>query len=143
LYDVDNKTPLVDYFFDGVNNVLPSLSIANHLGPLQRVDDDDPDSDGVKYKLRITEHINNLLINDSTNVELGMTVSLNVNLEGQISQREIQLIDDSDITIPTSSVLTPRGTVLHGNNTEDISKKVYLEIYYTCIDEDDDCENEN
>jgi hypothetical protein len=30
-----------------------------------------------------------------------------------------------------SSVITPRGTILHGNNTEDETKRVYLEIYYT------------
>lgn len=130
LYDVDNKRPLVDYFLDGVNNSLPLFSIANHLEPLQRVDDD-PNEIGVKYKLRITEHINNLLIRDSTNVKLGLAVSLNVNLEESSLQRKVLSVEDLDLTVPVSSVLTPRGTVLHGNNTEDESKKVYLEIYYT------------
>ncbi len=130
LYDVDNKVPLVDYFLDGVNNSLPLSSISNHLGPLQRVDDE-PDGDGIKYKLKITEHINNLLIRDSTNVKLGLAVSLNVNIEGSGIQRQVQSMEDTDFTVPISSVLTPRGTVLHGNNTEDESKKVYLEIYYT------------
>ncbi|WP_299112569.1 DUF4270 domain-containing protein [uncultured Winogradskyella sp.] len=130
LYDVDNKVPLIDYFLDGVNNSLPLSSVSNHLGPLQRVDDE-PDGDGIKYKLRITQHINNLLIRDSTNVELGLAVSLNVNIEGSGIQRQVQSMEDIDFTVPSSSVLTPRGTVLHGNNTEDESKRVYLEIYYT------------
>ena len=126
LYDVENKTPLVDYFLDGANNSLPSFSRINHLGPLERVNDN-----GIKYKFKITEHINNLLLRDSTNVELGLAVSLNVNLEESLLQGEVQTTDGSDLTIPVSSVITPRGTVLHGNNTEDETKKVYLEIYYT------------
>ena len=60
------------------NDTQPSLSENNHLGPLQR-DDDEPDGKGIKYKLRITEHINNLFIRDSTNVKLGLAGSSNVN----------------------------------------------------------------
>ncbi len=86
LYDIENKRPLVDYFLDGVSNSIPSASIVNHLGPLQRVDDE-PDGKGIKYKLKITDHINNLLIRDSTNVDLGLSVSLNVNLEEIAGQR--------------------------------------------------------
>ena len=97
---------------------------------MQRVDDE-PDGDGIKYKFTITEHINNLLLRDSTNVELGLAVSLNVNLEDLVTQRQVQTGDNSDFTVPVSSVISPRGTVLHGSNTEDSAKKVYLEIYYT------------
>jgi hypothetical protein len=130
LYDVDNKIPLTDFFIDVTNNTVPLFSKNNHLGPLKRVDDE-PNGNGIKYKLKITEHINNLLLRDSTNVELGLTVSLNVNLEELFTQRQVQTIDDSDVTIPISSIISPRGTVLHGSNSEDQSKKVYLEIYYT------------
>ena len=100
---------------------------------MQRVDDE-PAGNGIKYKLKITEHINNLLLNDSTNVKLGLAVSLNVNLESPIialGQKEVQSTDNSGFTIPLSSVLSPRGTVLHGNNALDESKRVFLEIYYT------------
>lgn len=130
LYDIVNKTPLFDYFSDVSNSSLPSFSKYNHLGPLQRVDDE-PNGNGIKYKLKITEHINDLIRRDSTNVELGLAVSLNVNLEESFLQREVQSADDSDLTTPISSIITPRGTILHGNNTENESKKVYLEIYYT------------
>ena len=128
LYDVDNKQPLDDYFLDISNSGLPSLSKTTHLGPLERVDDE-PDGDGIRYKFRITEHINNLLLRDSTNVELGLAVSLNVNMEEIVLQRQVQTEDNSEFTVPVSSVFSPRGTVLHGNNTEDPTKKVYLEIY--------------
>lgn len=130
LYDIENKTPLFDYFADLGSSSLPSFSKINHLGPLQRVDDE-PTGNGIKYKLRITEHINDLLIRDSTNVELGLAVSINVNLEESFAQRKVQNSGNSNLTTPISSIITPRGTVLHGNNSEDESKKVYLEIYYT------------
>ena len=130
LYDKENKLPLVDYYLDNNISSLPSFSIINHLGPLERVDDE-PTGDGIRYKLRITDHINNLILDDSTNVELGLAVSLNVNLEESFAQRRVQSADNSELRIPISSIITPRGTVLHGNNTEDDSKKVYLEIYYT------------
>ena len=131
LYDIDNKTPLIDYYLDATNSTVPSNSKLSHLGILERVDDE-PHNKGIKYKLRITEHINNLLIRDSTNVELGLTVSLSVNLEDSssaLTQSKVQNSDD--LTVPISSILTPRGTILHGNNSDDESKRVYLEIYYT------------
>ncbi|SDS53646.1 DUF4270 domain-containing protein [Winogradskyella sediminis] len=135
LYDVDNKTPLIDYYLDVTNTSLPSYSKISHLGALQRVDEE-PTNKGVKYKLRLTEHINNLLIRDSTNVELGLAVSLNVNIEDpsvSISQNKVQTDDDLDLTVPVSSILSPRGTILYGNNTSesDEDKRVYLEIFYT------------
>ncbi len=129
LYDANNNTPLIDYYLDGLISSLPEFSIFNHLGPLEREEKEDGSlGNGIKYKLKITEHINNLLLRDSTNVDLGLSVSSNVNLEELIPQREVL---NTDITVPISSVITPRGTVLHGNNTEDQTKKVYLEIYYT------------
>ncbi|WP_400076154.1 DUF4270 domain-containing protein [Winogradskyella sp. R77965] len=130
LYEIENKAPLVDFDLDITNSSLPSFSKFNHLGPLQRVDDE-PDGNGIKYKINITEHINDLIVRDSTNVELGLVVSLNVNLEETLLQRKVLSIEDTDLTAPTSSILSPRGTILHGNNTEDENKKVYLEIYYT------------
>ena len=66
-------------------------------------------------------------------------MALNVNLE-ELAQPEVKTNDESTKTTPISSVLSPRGTVLHGNNSADDSKKVYLEIYYTCLGED--CEDE-
>ena len=147
IYDAKNNTPLIDYYLDGLSNNFPEFSVVNHLGPLQR-EETDPNR-GIKYKLKITEHINNLLLRDSTNVELGVAVSLNVNLEESFSQLKEQNIsgsdDDSDSKLPLSSVLSPRGTVLYGNNTSatDQTKKVSLEIHYTCLQSNEDCDTSN
>ncbi len=130
LYDMDNNRPLTDYFLDFQSSTLPLSSVPNHLGILQR-EGDEPDGEGIRYKMRITNHINNLLINDSTNVRMGIAVSGNVNLEGNNNQGFEQTTDNSERFLPLSSIISPRGTILHGNNTEDITKKVYLEIFYS------------
>ena len=140
LYDIKNEIPLVDYAYDLSNTVFPNLSRISHLGALQRVDNSST-GEGIKYKMRITEHINNLLLKDSTNVKLGLAVSLNVNLEGSFAQQELSTSENDIINkVPVSSILSPRGTILYGNNTTEISKKLQLEIFYTCARTDENCE---
>ena len=83
-----------------------------------------------KFKIRITDHINNILLRDSTNTRLGLTLTSNVN---SIENSELlgALETDNVQEIPTGTVLSPKGTVLHGNNSAVLDKKVKLEIYYT------------
>lgn len=130
LYDVNNNIALADYFFETANTVNPRFSKLGHLGPLQR-ENGESTGNGIKYKIRITEHLNNLILRDSTNVKLGIAVSGNVNLE-TFPQYDLLSANDSD-KVPVSSVLTPKGTVLYGNNTspDNESKKLYLEIFFT------------
>lgn len=140
LFDLKNNIPLMDYYLDLANTTSPIDSRTSHLGKLQR-EGDEPNGSGIKYKLKITEHINSLLIRDSTNVKLGLAVALNVNLENSLTQYKVLAPDDNVVnSIPVSSILSPRGTILYGNNTPDETKKLQLEIFYTCIRTDDNCE---
>ncbi|WP_298900797.1 DUF4270 domain-containing protein [uncultured Psychroserpens sp.] len=130
MYDAENRTPLTDYFLDNANTAFPSFSRINHLGRLQRVDED-PTQDGIKYKIKITEHINNLLLRDSTNVRLGLSVSGNINLENNTFLFDVLDGTEAVEGVPVSSIISPRGTVLFGNNTSNEEKKLYLEIFFT------------
>ena len=131
LYDLKNGTPLSDYFFDFTNNTSPVNSKINHLGVLER-EGNNASGEGIKYKIKITEHINNLLLRDSTNVKLGLSVSGNVNLENSSPQYKVLTSNDDPVNkIPVSSIISPRGTILYGNNTSNEQKKLYLEIFYT------------
>lgn len=131
IYDTKNNISLYDYSFDAGDNVTPNNSRTNHLGKLQRVDDD-ANGQGIKYKVRITEHIKNLLLKDSTNVSLGLAVSTNINIESGTAPLSILSSENSTVkTTPVSAILSPKGTVLYGNNTSDETKKLYLEIFYT------------
>ncbi len=60
-----------------------------------------------------------------------MSVSGNINIESNLSQFSILSNSETFDKIPGSSIITPRGTVLFGNNTLNEDKKVYLEIFYT------------
>ena len=125
-YDVKNNIPLIDYSLDQSENQTDLFnSRIIHLG--QRLD---KDGDGIfKYKIRITEHLNNLIFNDSTNTKIGLTLSNNVNYT---TNAEILNSGDIVTSIPASALLTARGTVLHGSN-ENVpdGKRMKLEIFST------------
>ena len=125
IYDLNNKITLIDYVFD--QSVSDTSTKLFHLVPLQRVDDES-NGLGIKYKIRITEHLKNLAFKDSTNVKLGLVVTTNV---ASINTLELQNSDALLSGIPSGAVLSPRGTVLHGNNTVSEDKKVTFKIYYT------------
>ena len=126
IYDLDNNSVLFDYVLDQSINTTSSDSKLVHLVPLAT----ETDSDGVehkKYKIRLTDHLNNIVINDSTNVSLGLLVSSNV---GQISLNEFKNTEDIQ-GVPTGTVLSPKSVILHGNNSPDPTKHPKLNIYYT------------
>lgn len=127
LYDLNNKRALLDYFLDNNNNTFPEVSIINHLGPLRPIPGE---TNSGRYKFKITQHINNIIFNDSTNVRLGLAVSGNVNLETS-NQFAVLTNDDTVKNTPVSSIITPRSTVLHGNQSPNEEKRLYLEIFYT------------
>ena len=125
LFDLNNNITLIDYAFDqSVTEVTTKL---DHLVPLKRVDDE-PNGEGIKYKIRITEHLKNLALKDSTNVKLGLVVTTNV---ASINNFEIQDDNDNLKSLVSGAILSPRSTVLHGNNTTNQDKKVTFKIYYT------------
>ena len=135
LYDLDNNIPMTDFFLDQTVNTASADSKFTHLVPLTT----ETSADGTeqkKYKIRLTEHLNNIIIDDSTNVKLGLVVSSNV---GSASPRGFQTSIDVgiglDITtiegVPTGTVLSPKSVVLHGSNSPVAAKRVKLNIYYT------------
>jgi hypothetical protein len=81
-----------------------------------------------KYKVRLTSHLNNIIVNDATNLRLGVVVSSNV---GAAINQKLLNYDSLVGGIPTGSVLSPKGVILHGSNTNDPLKKVKLNVYYS------------
>ena len=124
LMDIENNVPIVDYFFDSsTNNSNPLRSKIFYSKILER----DSDGNGYKYKFRLTEHLNNVLLRDSTNVKLGIYVSTNVN-----DIQQAKALEYDEIDTHSGSVLSPRGTVLYGSNQNvPDNKKVKFELFYT------------
>lgn len=126
LYNYEQNTSLIDYFIDqSVSSTTINAKI-NHLEPLQRVDDD-PEGQGIKYKIRITEHLNNIILLDSTNARLGLGT---INDTAATSFFSI-LNDDDDLQLASGTILSHKGTVLHGNQSQQEDKRPKIKIYYT------------
>ncbi|WP_405294147.1 DUF4270 domain-containing protein [Algibacter sp. Ld11] len=125
-YDVNNSQSTIDYQFDPIESSTdPFNSKIISLG--QRVIDE---NGNYKYKIRLTEHLNNILVNDSTNTKIGLVLSTNVNY---ITNAEVADSDTEDVTnVPAASVITPRGTVLYGSNESvDDEKIMKFKVFYT------------
>ena len=125
-YDIKNNIPTIDYTIDFTENVAnPVSSRVVHLGIRQ--ESTTSGKEGFNYKIRLTEHLNNILRRDSTNTKIGLVLSTNVNLTNNANI----LNSSDDVTIvPAASIISPRGTILHGTNTND-NRKMRLKIFST------------
>ena len=96
----------------------------------------DSDGKGTKYKIRITDYINNVLNgtnpNNNGNSRLGLIVTENINLVTNAFLKTPYTIGTDELKyLPVASVMHPLGTVLYGAQSTDPDKKLKLEIYYT------------
>ncbi|MEX2350169.1 MAG: DUF4270 domain-containing protein [Flavobacteriaceae bacterium] len=129
LYDLNNNRILIDYQLDNLTTANDPLNYkTTHSERLKR----DASGNGESYKIRITNHISNLINNDSTNVKLGLVVTQNINVT--TSQSLQNTVSPGVEEVPTGSVISPEGTVLHGRNPENPEKSIKLNIYYTEIE---------
>ncbi|MCW5518368.1 DUF4270 domain-containing protein [Aureitalea sp. L0-47] len=125
IYDTKNSTVLADYGLDITSNLDPVDAVNVHLGRLQRGSDDN----GEFYKIRITNHVSNVINRDSTNVPLGLIVSQNVLETGFQDIENIQAPGIEEL--PASSIVSPEGTILHGNRSANSDRRLKLQLFYT------------
>ncbi|GGD19760.1 DUF4270 domain-containing protein [Hyunsoonleella pacifica] len=129
IYDLENNIPILDYNTDITTDASnPLVSRTFSLG--RRITDENGVS---KYKLKVTDLLNNILIRDVNVTKLGLVLTNNVNIN---SNTALLNSTDNVTGIPSTAIITPRGTVLHGSNTtattnEGISKKLRLEVFFT------------
>lgn len=124
-YDVKNNIILADYQYDPTfgNTSTPYFSTYFHLG-LRNTK-----NNVSKYKIHLTEHLNNILLRDSTNTKIGLTLSSNVNL---VTNAKILNSTGTVTSVPATSIITPRGTILYGTKLDvPQSKRMKLKIFYT------------
>lgn len=129
LYDLDNNIIIKDYATDNTpQNALYAKAI--YGGVLERETTDN--KKGIRYRIKVADHINNLINKDSTNVKLGLAVSYDItNVSTKRLKTAINNSPKAIKSIPTSSIMSPLGTVLYGNNSSDEAKRMKLEIFYT------------
>ncbi|AWI25327.1 DUF4270 domain-containing protein [Flavobacterium pallidum] len=144
LYDLTNKRPLYDYATDGTTySTKPKFAKVIHDGIIQR---EEVKGRGVKYRIRITNYMRNLLKHniadpskDSTNVRIGLAVTESINIISNARLKNPTTLPlpftNTSTTfdrLPAASVMHPLGTVLWGSApTVADDKRLKLEIYYT------------
>ncbi len=126
LYKYDYGIPITDFSIDNtVNNTVKNRDKYIYGGILELDDADKP----YRYKFRITDHVNRLITDDSTNVRLGLVPSNGLNF---IGSKSAETVDQDLINYPATAILNPRGVILHGSESKDPTKGgLKLEIFYT------------
>jgi hypothetical protein len=140
LYDLTNKKVLVDYTYDFTTNALfPKFNkgifggnLLDEKGRIKRQREDETGIykyKGSKYKIRITNHVRNLVKNDSTNIRLGLSVTESI---ASVGFSKLRTPNSNVSSAPTMSVMNPLGTILYGTHPSiPADKRLKLEIYYT------------
>ncbi|MFH6603326.1 DUF4270 family protein [Maribacter algicola] len=126
LYNADTNEFLFDTTTDPAGET-PLSSYLQYDGLLEK-----ESGKGIKYKVRITKYINDIILRDAENATLGLALTPNINLIGTATAM-LADPEDNEKEIPVASTLTPLSTVLWGSEVAPIDqdKKLKLEISYT------------
>lgn len=139
IYDFDNNATLIDGEIDqtsGFNG--PVGTRVNHLGRIVRETEGEESTPGVSYRIRMTQHINNIINNDSTNVRLALAVTQNVTtLNSAIIGGTLDESRENIERLPVGTVLSQESTILHGSESLNEAKRLKLRISYTLTEEID------
>lgn len=131
IYNAENNSPLINQLTEQNNPEVDPLYglYLNYDGILEKSNEK-----GIKYSVKITDHINNLVIRDSVNATLALTLTTNIQNWNVTNAK----VDGGEKRIATTSNLTPLGTILYGSNLQttdpDFAKRLKLEIFYTKAD---------
>ncbi|WP_339726375.1 DUF4270 domain-containing protein [Maribacter stanieri] len=131
LYNTENKFPLINTLTEQTDLESSSLfgAYLNFDGIIEK-----SNGKGVQYSVKITDHINNMVVRDSTNATLALTLTTNIQ---NWSIADAKVAND-EAELPTTSTVTPLGTILYGSNIQptdpNFDKRLKLEISYTKAD---------
>ncbi|WP_422857951.1 DUF4270 family protein [Flagellimonas sp. S174] len=130
LYNAETNQPIYNFLTDpDLTEVFEPLTILPSYDALLEREGDL----GLRYTVRITEHINNIIVRDSTNAKLALAVSSNVGIPFVQEGVGVGTSGSTDIDVPIMSTINPLGTILFGSNVpaSEEDKKLKLEIFYT------------
>ena len=128
LYNFKNGLPISDYIIDlSTSNFGTNSNKSTFGGILELSEDGKP----YLYKFNLTNHITNIIKNDSLNYDLGLAITGNIENPFTIKAKTSE--EGLDIDYPLSATLNPLGTVLVGSHPDSTSanKKVKLELIYS------------
>jgi len=124
LYNAETNQPIYNAETENSIADTPFGLFLNYDGFKEEIDEK-----GIKYTVRITDHINNLVLRDSTNATLGLISTPDIRISGVSNTMFAGNVEQD---FPVSSTISPLSTVLFGSNVPDNEeKKLKLEIFYT------------
>ena len=128
VYNNETLQPLYDRLTEQSTSGEASGAFVNYDGFLQTEGDR-----GLRYSVNITPHINDIIIRDSANVRLGLSLTPDLRLNGR-DDFIVGTGAGTERELPTHAGITPLSTVLVGSNTEASDPlRLQLEIFYTEI----------
>ena len=127
LFAYNSGFPLSDYVSDGSVSNFGRNSNKKIFGGLLEYDDNNVP---YRYKFNITDHISNIIRNDSINFDLGIVVNADIN---NITPIKAVTESEQDLVYPLTATLNPLGAILIGSHPDASSedKKVRLELIYS------------
>lgn len=124
LFNADTNATLINELTE--NSVAQSAFglFLNYDGFLEEEDDK-----GLKYTVRITEYLNDIIVRDSANATLGLLITADIRLN--VAARTV-LEGGIEQDLPVSANISPLGTILIGSDVPaDEDRKLKLEVFYT------------
>ena len=125
LHNAETNAPLIDIDTEVSEDQTLFGLFLNYDGIIEK----SSDNRGEKYTVRITDHINNIIIRDSINATLGLSITPDIEFIGVSNA----MLSNGEVDIPVASTLSPLGTVFFGSQVDQANedKKLKLEIFYT------------
>lgn len=125
LFNAETNAPLYNAITENNGANTPLGVFLNYDGLLEEAN-----GRGLRYTVRITEYINDIIVRDSTNATLGLAISPDIRITGF---NNTMFSGGVERDFPAAPVLSPLGTVLFGSNVSAANEgnKVQLEIFFT------------
>ena len=126
LFNSETNQPLYNVFTEVSLSDTPLGRFQNYGGIIEKEGEA-----GIRYTVRITEHLNNIIVRDSANVPLRLVLSADIFNAATREAGESSSMEQVDI--PVNATINPLGTILIGPNPEPAmeSKRLQLQLFYT------------
>jgi hypothetical protein len=125
LFKDNTNDPVYNQFLESEED-FKAGNFTNYDGALNK-----ENGKGHHYKIKITNYINDLIVRDSTNATLNLTLTSDLRIS---AVSKAMLANSNEGEVPVMSAVNPFGTVLYGSDnlpSGQEGNKLKLEIYYT------------
>ena len=126
LFNAETNEVLYNTLIDPVSVDSGLASFPQYDGVLET---DTATGRGIRYTIRITSYLNEIILRNADNATLGLTVTSDIRIAA-VSNAMVSGTEEVDL--PILATVNPFGTVLFGSNIpESDERRLKLEIFYT------------